>query len=248
MYKIDIATATDALPPATAPGPKPNSYFEDKDPASGVAGTVVPAEFMNMIQEEVCNVITDAQSGLTLNKSLRNQLIQAIKNIIDSRSSAIPSGTVTATAALNAPTGWLFCYGQAVSRATYANLFAAVGIAFGAGDGVNTFNLPDLRGRYPLGLDNMGGAGANIVTSASLGGANATTRGGTGGEQATQLQIVHQAAHTHGIGIPFNVQGGGSGGFSYATADNTIQSASSGGGQAHNNMPPWIAMNYMIKV
>ncbi len=49
-------------------------------------------------------------------------------------------------------TGWLWCDGTAVSRTTYAALFAVIGTTYGAGDGVNTFNVPDLRGRSPVGL------------------------------------------------------------------------------------------------
>ena len=53
-----------------------------------------------------------------------------------------------------APSGWLLCYGQEVSRVTYAALFAVVSTTFGIGDGATTFNMPDLRGRVPLGKDN----------------------------------------------------------------------------------------------
>lgn len=56
-----------------------------------------------------------------------------------------------------APTDYLMCRGQAVSRTTYAGLFAMCGVRFGAGDTSTTFNLPDMRGRYPVGY-NVGGA------------------------------------------------------------------------------------------
>lgn len=63
----------------------------------------------------------------------------------------LPAGTVVMTALGSAATGWLLCRGQAVSRATFATLFAAIGTTFGPGDGVTTFNLPDLRQRIPIG-------------------------------------------------------------------------------------------------
>jgi microcystin-dependent protein len=63
----------------------------------------------------------------------------------------LPSGTILATAGPTADTGFLLCDGAAVSRTTYAALFARIGTAFGAGDGSTTFNLPDLRGRVPVG-------------------------------------------------------------------------------------------------
>ena len=88
-----------------------------------------------------------------------------------------------------APTGWLLCYGQAVSRTFYSALFAVVGIAFGAADGSSTFNLPDLRGRLALGADNMGGSAANRVTSAGSG-VDASVVGNTGGNQLAQADTL----------------------------------------------------------
>lgn len=59
-----------------------------------------------------------------------------------------PAGLVAHFARTSAPSGWLKANGAAVSRTAYADLFAAIGTSFGAGDGVNTFNLPDLRGEF----------------------------------------------------------------------------------------------------
>jgi microcystin-dependent protein len=65
----------------------------------------------------------------------------------------VPTGAVMAFARQTPPSGWLECDGALVSRTTYNALFTAIGIAFGAGDGVNTFKLPDLRGEFPRGWD-----------------------------------------------------------------------------------------------
>lgn len=65
----------------------------------------------------------------------------------------IPSGAVSFFARSSAPTGWLKCNGAAVSRTTYASLFAAIGTLWGNGDGTTTFNLPDLRGEFLRVLD-----------------------------------------------------------------------------------------------
>lgn len=67
--------------------------------------------------------------------------------------SIIPAGAIQYFAQSSAPSGWLKANGAAVSRSLYANLFAAVGTTFGAGDGKTTFNLPDLRGEFLRGLD-----------------------------------------------------------------------------------------------
>lgn len=75
--------------------------------------------------------------------------------------SLVPSGTVLAYGGSTAPSGYLLCYGQAISRSTYSDLFAILGTAYGVGNGTTTFNIPDLRGRVPVGNDAMGGTAAN---------------------------------------------------------------------------------------
>lgn len=67
---------------------------------------------------------------------------------------SIPSGAITYFAMNSAPTGFLAANGAAVSRSTYSSLFSAIGTTFGAGDGSSTFNVPDLRGQFPRGMDN----------------------------------------------------------------------------------------------
>jgi|TARA_B100000073_G_scaffold104033_2_gene83290 microcystin-dependent protein len=63
----------------------------------------------------------------------------------------IPAGTIVGYGAGSAPTGWLLCDDTAVSRTTYARLFAVIGTGYGGGDGSGTFNVPDLRDKVPLG-------------------------------------------------------------------------------------------------
>lgn len=81
------------------------------------------------------------------------------------RDAVIPPGVPAMYGGASAPSGWLFCDGAAVSRTTYAALFAAIGTTFGAGDGLTTFNLPDFRGRSPLGVGqgNIAEGGTNSV-------------------------------------------------------------------------------------
>jgi len=62
-----------------------------------------------------------------------------------------PVGVIEAFAGVNAPAGWLFCDGSAISRIQYPELFSALSTTYGSGDGSTTFNLPDLRGRMPFG-------------------------------------------------------------------------------------------------
>lgn len=72
----------------------------------------------------------------------------------------IPPGTVIHVCTASAPAGWLKANGAAVSRSTYATLFAAIGTTFGAGDGSTTFTLPDLRGEFIRGCDDGRGVDA----------------------------------------------------------------------------------------
>ena len=144
--------------------------------------------------------------------------------------------------------GWLLCYGQAVSRTTYADLFDAIGTNFGAGDGTTTFNLPDFRGRSPLGRDNMGGSSANRVTAAA---ADLVTSSGNGGAETHILTTTEMPAHTHGNNLghtPVSRADIGAGAFIgvISTIDVNAATTSTGSGGAHNNMHPYQTVNVLI--
>ncbi len=109
----------------------------------------------------------------------------------------LPAGMVVPYAGSSTPTGWLLCYGQAVSRSTYSALFTAISTVFGVGDGVTTFNLPDLRGRLPFGKDNMGGVAASRLTSAGNGTLDGATLSATGGNQLLSAHTHTGPSHTH---------------------------------------------------
>ena len=83
----------------------------------------------------------------------------------------VPSGAVMSFAMSTAPSGWIECNGSAVSRTTYADLFAAIGTTYGSGDGSTTFNLPDLRGEFVRGWDH----GRGIDSGRALGSAQTGT-------------------------------------------------------------------------
>jgi len=98
----------------------------------------------------------------------------------------VPVGSILPFGGTSAPnSSWLLCYGQAVSRSTYSSLYAILGDLYGSGDGSTTFNLPDLRGRVPVGNDAMGGSAANRIQRTSTitttnGSATATVGSATG--------------------------------------------------------------------
>lgn len=109
---------------------------------------------------------------------------------------SVPVGAVSDFAGTSAPAGWLLCYGQAVSRTTYASLFAVVGTTYGSGDGVTTFNLPDLRGRATFGRDDMGGSAASRITVVGSN-VDGTVLGATGGAQNNTLVANNLPPHAH---------------------------------------------------
>lgn len=194
-------------------------------------------------------------------------------------------GIVIPFAGTVSPEGYLLCDGSAVSRSTYALLYAVIGDTYGAGDGSTTFNLPDLRGMVVLGVSNSHSLG-------STGGSETVTL--TDGNLPAHSHEVPQHGHgddiaattpelSHEITQPaFNYNNpkgsttlSGSDFTAYtsvntpsasrttnvAVADHdeedctmsgsvsnkvAFSSDSTGGGTAHNNMQPYMAINYLI--
>lgn len=141
---------------------------------------------------------------------------------------AIPTGTITMFGSGTAPSGWLNCDGTAVSRATYADLFGVVGTAYGAGNGSTTFNLPDLRLKFPRGI----GGGLPVGSTANANNHDHTV-GGEHSHIVTPTIVSGNHAHTHSDG---NYSGNAVAVGDHKHSTNTNQTG--GGTSGVNNLRP----------
>lgn len=147
------------------------------------------------------------------------------------------------------PTGWLECNGAEVSRGIYDDLYGVIGTTYGVGDGVNTFNLPDMRGRVPI------GASPGSLDSIRI---SERITGDGGGEETHVLIDSEMPSHRHdNIYANLSAAGGGSTisphcplvdkDLPYGVGIiNGSYTGNAGGGVAHNNMPPFLVVNKWI--
>ena len=182
-----------------------------------------------------------------------NQTTTSLANILVG--SVIPPGTIQAFGGGSVPAGWLLCDGATVSRATFSALFEAVGTAHGAGDGSTTFHLPDMRGRFLRGADNMGTGAAGRDPNAGT-----RTAGNAGGATGNTVGSVQDSAfgqHNHaffnnGSASMAAVSSGGGDplyktiNINQNTATNSTGIANAGG--STESRPQNLAVEYIIKV
>jgi len=153
-------------------------------------------------------------------------------------SALMPTGTVLHFAGSSAPTGWLLCDGSAVSRTTYATLFALLSTTYGVGDGSTTFNVPNTSGIF------ISGVGSQTISTIAY------TR-----TLATRQGDVMQG-HIHRI----NSNNGATGGFVNAVTNNIAAASDIGSGSPSTDStngtprtgaetrPANIAFNHIIKI
>ena len=167
----------------------------------------------------------------------------------------IPTATIVPWSDAAIPSGFLECNGAAVSRSTYATLFAIIGTTYGSGNGSTTFNTPDLQ-------DNVIVSKSNNKALASTGGNNTTSStGNVGGSTANAtLSTPQLASHSHARGAaPGTGQyNNASPYFLRASGTSNTDSAGSGSGHSHNMsatfsgdatsiIQPYLTVIYLIK-
>lgn len=196
----------------------------------------------------------DATTKTYVDTAITVAVAAAVANV-----SSVVTGSIQMWPTVTAPSGYLLCAGSAVSRSTYSALFAVIGTTFGVGDGSTTFNLPNYSDRMPIGsgtaaLAATGGSKDAVVVShthtasvdtASLTGtifangnrsafAGATgivTASGSTGSAANQTNIV----------VPDTVT-------INASHSHTVTNASAGVSGTNANLPPYLSINFIIKV
>lgn len=148
----------------------------------------------------------------------------------------IPIGTILPFGGVDVPPGFLFCHGQALSRASYWALYLTIGTSYGYGDGQTTFNLPDLRGRTLVGAGQGEGLTGHSV-------------GEYFGEEEHQLTVSEMPEHSHLISASVSTQAGTARISYYGTprvVGFNVTTESEGDNMPHNNVPPSSAVNFII--
>lgn len=118
--------------------------------ASGTASDIPSASNLTSVATG-CELAINYTDGKLYYKD-NNGVVQLLASKATTTVSAVITGSVQMWAAATAPSGYLFCSGQAVSRTTYSALFAIIGTTFGVGDGSTTFNVPNFSGSMPIGV------------------------------------------------------------------------------------------------
>lgn len=183
---------------------------------------------------------------------------QNVKVTGDSLSSTIagklcPVGSILPYGGSSAPTGWLLCDGTELTDGdtgeTYEDLYDVIGTTFG-GTGVSSFYLPDLRGRFPLGKGQSDDNTKYNNDGDAIQGSSFSL-GDEGGYENHRLSEAEIPSHTHNFDGPNGAHGNRShnseSGCCKHSDTNDEPTSSVGNDEVHNNMPPYLSLNYIIK-
>lgn len=183
------------------------SYF-------AVPGATIRTEQHNPPLEDIASALSnvlvrDGRAPMTGPLNMNGQVINNVAvgstpTSVATLAQATPIGGGMDYWGSTAPPLWLFAYGQAISRTTYATLFAVLGTTYGAGDGSTTFNLPDKRNRISIPKGDMGGSDVNLITSLTMTPDGKTLNAKGGAQVATIAQANLPAVDFAVSGITLN--------------------------------------------
>lgn len=179
------------------------------------------------------SVIWDSADNLLFVCTTTGSSITAVWTAINTAGNSVtPTGTVLSYAGSTAPASFLLCSGGSFSRTTFATLFGIIGVIYGSVDGSH-FNVPDLRGRTPYGVDNMGGATAGRITAAG-GNFDGTGLGNVGGLENHVLIPGEMPTHNHGVSDPAHTHTVSDPGHNHTITDSGHIHAITDAGHQHN--------------
>lgn len=196
-------------------------------PSSGAAKTVT----------KYSNYTGGSQPHNNMPPYLTTNKIIKVKQQLPDKFSQMPVGATIPFSGIDAPLGWLECDGRAVNRETFSALFHVIGTTYGEGDGVTTFNLPDLRGRIPVGED----VNDEDFEIGAEGGAKGAWKHSHGNTQSGSNVMGY-------VGSGGNFGGSGSALFGRGAVD-IYDSGSTNNTLPVDkaNMPPYVTLKYIIK-
>ena len=228
------------------------------DPLKIVRGTEIDTEFNNIAiavaskANSLSPAFTGTPTAPTASSGTNTTQIATCEYVGSAISTASPTGSIAMWPTNSAPSGYLLCAGAAVSRTTYAALFAVIGTTFGAGDGSTTFNLPDYRDRMPIGagtsysVNTKGGSKDAIVVAHTHTG----TTNGSGNHTHTLQYGSSSGIYTNSIGGGSNgvIANSGTAGMT-GSGDHThiFTTDITGSSGTNANLPPYIGIQFIIK-
>lgn len=189
--------------------------------------------------------VTNVENRVFTERAQTQADVAKVKSeVLSSLAALIPVGSIFPFVGGQAPAGFALCNGQTLDRTQFSELFRLIGVKYGTTNS-NNFRVPDLSGRFLVGV----GTGYAL--------------GDTGGSQTVALTAAQMPIHSHdvtgkadqagraGVGMYASNVGGGSGWQVLSTTENGslsgLTTTSAGSGQAHENRPPYFALEYIIR-